>query len=185
MLWFTACPSLRVGRRPGRRFPSPGGHHRLVVVADRVLVDPEVVAAGGPVELEVLAGRVRRPEPDDVRLATKALAALRPLHDRVVGVDLRGADDVSGSAAGGADVRGLEKRRIMARALASVIQEALCLRAMATSRTRAGDSVTQFRCVAPLRSAGRLTARRGSGRSCARRAPVSSARPGGPRGSGP
>src|SRR5918998_708174 len=41
-------------------------HHRLVVVADRVLVDPEVVAAGGPLELELLAGRIVRPEFDDV-----------------------------------------------------------------------------------------------------------------------
>src|SRR3954452_4969733 len=86
-------------------------HHRLVVVADRVLVDPEVVAAGGPVELEVLAGWVRRPHRDDVRLAAQALAALWPLDDSVVGVDLRGADDVvCWSAAGGADVRGVEVR---------------------------------------------------------------------------
>src|SRR3954447_9544922 len=83
--------------------------HRLVVVADRVLVDPEVVAAGGPVQLELLAGRIRRPEGDDVGLAAQALAALRPLHDGVVGVDLRGAVDVVfWSAAGRADVRGVE-----------------------------------------------------------------------------
>src|ERR687897_1175512 len=86
-------------------------HHRLVVVADRVLVDPEVVAAGSSEELELLSGRIGRSEADDVRLAAQALAALRPLHDSVVGIDLRGADDVvSWSAAGGADVRGVEVR---------------------------------------------------------------------------
>src|SRR3954451_9080763 len=86
-------------------------HHGVVVVADRVLVNPEVVAAGGAVELELLAGRIGRPEGDDVRLAAQALAALRPLHHSVVGVDLRGACDVvSRGAAGGADVRGVEMR---------------------------------------------------------------------------
>jgi hypothetical protein len=63
-------------------------HHGLVVVADRVLVDPKVVAAGGPVELE-LAGGIGRPEPDDVRLAAQTLAALRSLHHSVVGVGSR------------------------------------------------------------------------------------------------
>src|SRR5829696_6534751 len=87
------------------------GHHGSVVVADRVLVDPEVMAAADPVQLELLAGRIGRPEGDDVRLAAHALAALWPLQDRVVGVDLRGAGDlVSRSAAGGGDVRGLEVR---------------------------------------------------------------------------
>src|SRR5215211_1729017 len=114
---------------PGRRFPGiaevdpladdlvvaelhdADDHHRLVVVADRVLVDPEVAAAGGPVKLEVLSGRIRGPEPDDVRLAAHALAALRPLQDSVVAVDLRGAGDVvSWSAAGNADVRRVEVR---------------------------------------------------------------------------
>src|SRR3954447_25393593 len=86
-------------------------HHRLVVVVDRVLVDPEVVAARGPVQLEALARRIRGPERDDVRLSAHALATLRPLQDRVVGVDLRGARDlVSRSAAGDADVRGVEVR---------------------------------------------------------------------------
>jgi hypothetical protein len=61
------------------------------------------------VELELLAGRIRGPEPDDVRFSAQTLAALRPLHDSVVGVDLRGADDVvSRSAPAGADVRGVE-----------------------------------------------------------------------------
>src|ERR671910_3726828 len=84
-------------------------HHRLVVVANRVLVDPEAVAARSSAELELLSGRIGRPEGDDVRLAAQALAALRPLHDSVVGIDLRGADDVvSWSAAGRAHVRGGE-----------------------------------------------------------------------------
>ncbi len=42
-------------------------------------------------KLEALAGRIRGPEPDDVRLAAQTLAALWPLDDRVVGVDLGGA----------------------------------------------------------------------------------------------
>src|SRR3954469_14089523 len=116
-------------RAPGRRLPGiaevdpladdlvvaelhdADDHHRLVVVVDRVLVDPEIVAAGGAVELEVLARRIRGPERDDVRLPTHALAALRPLDARVVGVDLRGARDVvSRSAAGDGNVRGVEVR---------------------------------------------------------------------------
>src|SRR5215203_7051375 len=120
---------LDPGGAPGRRLPGlaevdpladdlavaelhdANGHHGLVVVSDRVLVDPEVVAAGGPVQLELLAGRIGRPEPDDVRLAAQALAALRPFHDSVVGVDLRRARDViAWPAAGGADVRRVEMR---------------------------------------------------------------------------
>ncbi len=77
----------------------------LAVVVDRVFVDPEVVAAGRPVQLEVLPGGVRRPEPDDVLSATQALAALRPLDDGIVGVELRRASDVvSRCATAGADV---------------------------------------------------------------------------------
>src|SRR5919109_1269761 len=45
------------------------GHHWSVVVADRVLVDPQVVAAGRAVELEVEAGPGRGPEADDVLLS--------------------------------------------------------------------------------------------------------------------
>ena len=83
----------------------------LVVVADRVLVDPEVVAPRGPVELELLAGGIGRPEGDDVRLAAHALAALWPLQDGIHGVDLRGAGDlVARCATRRADVRGLEVR---------------------------------------------------------------------------
>src|SRR3954464_3212096 len=61
--------------------------------------------------MELLAGRIGRSEPDDVRLAAQALAALRPLHDSIVGVDLRGADDViSWPAAGGGHVGSVEVR---------------------------------------------------------------------------
>src|SRR5215212_2373342 len=116
-------------RAPGRRLPGlaevdplaydlavaelhdADAHHRLVVVADRVLVDPQVATAGGAKELELLAGRICRPEPRDAGLAAKALSALRPLQDGILGIDLRGAADfVSRSAAGGADVRGVEVR---------------------------------------------------------------------------
>src|SRR3954471_8446952 len=105
-------------RAPGRRLPGlaevdplaydfavaelhdADAHHRLVVVADRVLVDPQVAAAGGAMELELLTGRICRPEPRDACLAAKALSPLRPLHDGVLGIDLRGAADfVSRSAA--------------------------------------------------------------------------------------
>src|SRR5215216_1027176 len=65
---------------PGRRFPGiaevdpladdlvvaelhdADDHDRVVVVADRVLVDPQVGAAGDPADLKVLAGRIGRPE---------------------------------------------------------------------------------------------------------------------------
>src|SRR3954447_26431255 len=61
--------------------------------------------------MELLAGRIGRSEPDDVRLAAQALAALRPLHDSILGVDLRGADDViSWPAACGGHVGGVEVR---------------------------------------------------------------------------
>jgi hypothetical protein len=65
-----------------RKLHDAHADHRLVVVADRVLVDPEVVAAAGPVELELLAGRIGRPEPDDVRLAAQAARAAG--HHRVM-----------------------------------------------------------------------------------------------------
>src|SRR5215212_2272881 len=99
-------------RAPGRRLPGvaevdpladhllvaelhdPDGHHGSVVVVDRVLSDPEVVAAGDAVNLELLARRICRPERDDVGLAAHALTALRPLDDSVVGIDLRRAGDV-------------------------------------------------------------------------------------------
>src|SRR3954452_13931745 len=84
-------------------------HQRLVVVADRVLIDPEVVAAGGAVQLELLPRGIRRSKRDDVRLSAHALAALRPAYDRVVVTDLGCARDlVTGRSTGGADVRRLE-----------------------------------------------------------------------------
>src|SRR5215204_3604786 len=114
-------------RPPGRRFPrlpevdalakdlavaelhDPDNHGGPVVVADGVLVDPQVVAADGPVQLELLASRVGGPEGGDVGPAADALAALGPLQHRVLGVDLRGAGNlVAWSAAGGADVGGVE-----------------------------------------------------------------------------
>src|SRR3712207_2038887 len=89
----------------------PDGHDGPVVVVDRVLVDPQVVASGDAVHLEALARRIGRPEADDVRPAADALAALRPLDHGVLGVDLgRPGDGVAGSAPGGADVRRVEVR---------------------------------------------------------------------------
>src|ERR671912_534705 len=93
-LAFQAEGSWRLGvhpldplRPPGRRLPrfpevdaladdlavtelhDPNGHDRPVVVTDGVLVHPQVVAADGPVQLELLARRVGRPKGSDVGLA--------------------------------------------------------------------------------------------------------------------
>src|SRR5829696_1383649 len=85
------------------------GHDGPVVVADGVLVDPQVVAANRPVQQELLAGWVGGPEGGDVGLAADALAALGPFQHGVLGVDRGGAVDVvARSAAGRADGGGVE-----------------------------------------------------------------------------
>src|SRR5918993_1759751 len=133
-LAFQAVGSWRLGFHPpdplgppGRRLPrfpevdalayvlavaelhDPNGHDRPVVVTDGVLVNPQIVAADGPMQLELLARRVGRPEGSDVGLAANPLATLGPLQHGVVGVNLGGTGDVvARSATGRADVGGVE-----------------------------------------------------------------------------
>jgi hypothetical protein len=68
----------------------------LVVVPDGVLVDPEVLAANRPMDLEGQTGGVGGPEGND-GFASDPFSALRELQNGVVRVDLGRAGDVVGT----------------------------------------------------------------------------------------